>query len=93
MASPNESTEHPRYGWRSCAPRRNQGREAVSGARSSSSASRSHGVPNTCVATMADVRLVMAASTAAGSMVNVSRSMSAKTGVHPSQTSALVVAT
>ena len=50
-------------------------------------------MPNTCVATIADVRGVIAASTACGSMVNVLGSMSAKTGVHPSHTSALVVAT
>ena len=53
----------------------------------------SHGVPNTCVATIPDVRPVTAASTAAGSIVNVPGSMSANTGVQPSHTSALVVAT
>ena len=92
LASPYESTEHPRYVVaKLCAA---SYRTGMPRARPmASSASMSHGVPNTCVATMPDVRLVMAASTAAGSTVNVSRSMSANTGVQPSQTSALVVAT
>ena len=47
-------------------------------------ASMSHGRPNTCTGTIARVRGVIAASTAAGSMLNVTGSMSAKTGVAPS---------
>ena len=64
VTSPNENTDRPRKRVaKLCAPsytRASPWRRATV-----ASASRSHGVPNTCVATIADVRGVIAASTAA----------------------------
>ena len=53
----------------------------------------SQGLPYTCVANIADVLSVIAASTLAGSIFNDFASMSTKTGLHPSQTILPVVAT
>ncbi len=47
------------------------------------SAARSHGMPSWCTSSSAFVRGVMAASTSAGSMLNVAGSMSTNTGTAP----------
>src|SRR5690554_380547 len=56
-------------------------------------ASTSQGLPNTWVAKMAEVFSVMAASILAGSIFKDCLSISTNTGVQPSQTMLLVVAT
>ena len=78
-----------------------QGAEAVCGvvddghpaaAPDPSSASWSAGAPKTCTGTMRRVRSLSASSTRFGSSVQVSGSMSQKTGVRPAQAAAVAVA-
>ena len=55
-------------------------------------ASTSHGLPNTCTGTIADVLSVISVSILFVSILSVSGSISQNTGVHPSHFMALTVA-
>ena len=90
-ASPNVPTGRPSqrapYAWAASSISASPCRSAIS-----RSAGRSAGWPQRCTATIARVRSVTAASTAAGSRLNVAGSMSANTGRAPARAIASAVA-